>query len=283
VKSKPRVAILLVLLTPALLNAMQLKPQTLKAWDAYARAARVRMEARARGHGPFLWVDEEPDRLERVRGGEILVEPGNDESPHSVPHGLVHDWMGAVFVAKASLDEVTGVLNDYARYKDFYKPMVVRSRLLEQSADHEKVSLLMTQKAYSIIAAVETDDEVLEVTIDPARVYSLSTSVRVHEIADYGKPSEHALAEDNGPGYVWRTLTITRLEQRDGGVYIEMEMIALSRSIPLAFRWLVQPLAEHLPRNILAVTLRDTRDAVSQAIKQAPLNTQIVNKVDPRR
>ena len=125
----------------------------------------------------------------------------------------------------------------------------------------------MMQKAYSVTAAVETDNEIQITRLGADRAYSLSTSVRVQEIADYGKPSEHVLPEDHGPGYVWRTFSVTRLEQRDGGVYVEMEMIGLSRGIPWAFRWLIQPLAERLPRNILRTTLKDTRDAVNKQMK----------------
>ena len=65
-----------------------------------------------------------------------------------------------------------------------------------------------------------------------------------------------------------------RLEQRDGGTYAEMEMIALSRGIPWAFRWLVQPLAERLPRSLLAAMLRDTRDAVSVELAVASFKTE---------
>jgi hypothetical protein len=43
-----------------------------------------------------------------------------------------------------------------------------------------------------------------------------------------------------------------------------MEMIALSRAIPFALRWLIEPLAERLPQTVLTVMLKDTRDAVKK-------------------
>jgi hypothetical protein len=266
-------AVFIFLLVPALANAAELKPETLRAWDAYVRDAKVRMEERASGKAPFLWVDEKPDLAPRLRAGEVLVEPVDGESPHSVPRGLIHDWIGAVFVPKTGLDEVMGVLNDYQRYKYIYRPMVVKSKVIEQSPDHEMVTLLMMQKAFSVTAAVETKDDVQIVRVDPGKAYSLSTSVQVQEIADYGQPSECLLPPDHGPGYLWRTFTVNRLEQRDGGVYAEIEMMAMSRGIPLAFRWLMQSLAERLPRNILARTLEDTREAVSQETKAASLKS----------
>ena len=75
----------------------------------------------------------------------------------------------------------------------------------------------------------------------------------------------------------------TRLEQRDDGVYVEMEMAGMSRSIPVLFRWLVQPLAERLPRSILAATLEDTRDAVSQKIRAVSLKTPSITQVVTNR
>ena len=263
-KSGPGLAILFFLMAPAVSTAIEPKPETLQAWDAYVCAARMRMKQRASGQAPFLWVDEESGLGQRVRAGDVLAEPAEGESPHMAPRGLIHDWVGAVFVAKANLNQVMGVLDDYERYKDFYRPMVVRASLLEQTQDHQKVTLVMMKKVFSVTGAVETENEVQITRLDADRAYSLSTSVRVQEIADYGQPSEHTLPEDHGPGYVWRTFTVTRLEQRDDGVYIEMEMIGMSRGIPALFRWLIQPLAERLPRNIVLVTLQDTRDAVSQ-------------------
>jgi len=265
--------LMFLLLVPALASAVELKPETLRAWDAYIGAAKGRMEKRANGQAPFLWVDEERDLAQRVRAGEVLVGPVDGDSPHPVPHGLIHDWIGAVFIPKAHLDDVMAVLDDYGHYQEFYRPMVAKSRLLEQTADHEKVTLLMVQKAYSVTGAVETDDEIQIARPGPHRAFSWSISVRVQEIADYGRPSEHLLPEDHGPGYVWRTYGVTRLEQRDGGVYVEMEMTDLSRDIPLWYRWLIQPLAERLPRAVLRETLQDTRDVVSKKIRAASLTT----------
>jgi len=273
VKSRAQLANLLLLLTPALCSAIDLKPETLQAWNDYVRAAKTRMEDRARGHATFLWLGEERELTQRVREGEVLVEPVDGDSPHTVPGGLIHDWIGAVFVPKAKLDDVMGVLDDYGHYQDIYRPMVAKSRLLERTPDHERVTLLMVQKAYSVTAAVETENEVDIARLDADRAYSFSASVRVQEIADYGEPSEHALPVDHGRGYVWRMCTVTRVERSDDGVYVEMELMGLSRSIPWVFRWLVQPLAERLPRSILQAILNDTRDAVNENTKAASVKT----------
>jgi len=282
-KTKGVPTILFVLLAAAVSTATELKQQTIQAWEAYVRAANMRMEQRTSGQSPFLWVVEEPDRMQRVRAGEVLVAPVDRDNPHKVPHGLIHDWIGAIFLPNAKLDDVMRVLGDYDHYKDFYKPLVMKSKLVERTDDHEKVTLLMTQKAFSVTAAVETDNEVRIVRPDANRAYSLSDSVRVQEIADYGKPHEHALPEGQGPGYVWREFSVSRLEERDGGVYVEIETIAMSRGIPVAVRWMIKPLVENLPRKIMLATLTDTRDAVNEESKAVPLKTQTAAQGPIRR
>jgi hypothetical protein len=194
VKTRTVRAMLSVLLAPALSQATELKQQTVQAWEAYVRDANTRMEGRASGQSPFLWVDEKPERVQRVRAGEILVAPAESDNPRKVPHGLIHDWIGAMFLPNAKLEDVMRVLGDYDRYKDFYKPLVVKSKLLERTDDHEKVTLLMMQKAFSVTAAVETENEVRIVRPDSSRAYSLSNSIRVQEIADCGAPLDDQAA-----------------------------------------------------------------------------------------
>jgi hypothetical protein len=43
---------------------------------------------------------------------------------------------------------------------------------------------------------------------------------------------------------------VQRLEQRDGGVYVEFETVSLSRGIPVEVRWLIKPLTDDLPRKL---------------------------------
>ena len=132
-------------------------------------------------------------------------------------------WVGAKFLPGVSIEQVMAVLTDYDRYKDIYAPMITKSKLLERSDRSEKVNLLLVGKAVGVIGAVDTDDEIQTVKLDSTRIYTVSNSIRAQEISDYGKPSEHLLPQDQGPGYVWRTFGITRLMQRDGGVYWKLK------------------------------------------------------------
>jgi len=251
--------ILFLLLVCALLPAVELKQVTLQAWAAYVQSVNSAMEQRASGRTSFLWADESPDNVRRLRAGEIIVAK---RDPGKVPHGLISHWIGATFIPNVTLERVVGVLGDYEHYSDFYKPIVVKSTVLDRGRDVEKARLLMMQKAYGVTGAVEIDDEIRNTKLDADRIYSFGNAIRVQEIADFGRPNEHPYPEDRRPGYVWRTAGVKRLEQRDGGVYVEIETIVLSRDIPFEFRWLIQPLTDSLPRKLMLETLKDARDAV---------------------
>lgn len=65
--------------------------------------------------------------------------------------------------------------------------------------------------------------------VDAKRWYIVADATRVREVENFGWPNERVLRPDRGKGYAWRLHTITRYEERNGGVYVEMEAIALSR------------------------------------------------------
>jgi len=99
------------LVAPSASLGADLKEDTLKAWNNYIQAADAEM--RSRRDGSFLWVDESPDRLQRVRNGEILVSPVGRQVPRPVSSGLIHDWIGAAFIPNARLEDVLSAARDY--------------------------------------------------------------------------------------------------------------------------------------------------------------------------
>lgn len=115
---------LLLICVAAVSSAAELNSETLQAWQDYIQSANLRMEERANGRLPFLWVDESTDRSRRVRAGEVLVSPVGDHSPLRAPKGLIHDWIGAALIPSARLEDIFAVVRDYNRYREFYKPLV---------------------------------------------------------------------------------------------------------------------------------------------------------------
>lgn len=118
------------------------------------------------------------------------------------------------------------------------------------------------QKVLFVTAAIRGEYETRYVQLDAKRWYSISESRRLQAIEKFGERDMRVLRPDRGPGYIWRLFSFTKFEESDGGVYIELEAIGLSRDVPSLLRWLVDPIVEHLPRNSLRATLEQTRHAV---------------------
>lgn len=260
---------LITLCFPATMNAASLAPATSKAWEEYIESESMRMEQRLSPGRTFLWVDEVPDRLARVRAGEVVVSPIGPQNPKRVPSGLIHDWVGAIFIARVTLKDVLEVVSDYARYKDLYHPTVVDSKVIATSEARDRFSMLMVNKSLLRKTAFDADYESCYVHVDDRRGYSVSRTTRIQEIEEYGTAAQHVLNEGDGSGIVWRLFGITRYVERDGGVYMEFEAVGLSRDIPGSLRWLVEPIVRHVSRGSLSTSLRQTENAVRLRVELA--------------
>jgi hypothetical protein len=252
-----------VLSVPSVCSATDLNEQTVKAWDEYIRGASARMQLRLADPGNFLWMDEAAGRRDRVRQGEIVVEPATKDIPEKVPQGLIHDWIGAVFIPNTTMDAVFATLSDYDSYNKFYNPAVIDAKLREVTGSSRKFSLVLAEKVPFVTAAIVSEYTSQTFRVDDHHRYTVTYSTRIQQIDDYGKAGQHVLPPDHGAGYIWRLYSIERFEERDGGVYAELEAIALSRNIPFELQWLVRPILQHMPRNSMVGTLSKTRQAVS--------------------
>src|SRR5690242_15949855 len=105
-----------------------LKPETAKAWQQYVQAADGRTQTQPDAGKPFMWVDQSAERRARAQRGEVVVEPVAGRGLQEAPDGLIHDWIGAIFIPNATAESVLAVLDDYDRYCEIYKPVVTDSR-----------------------------------------------------------------------------------------------------------------------------------------------------------
>ncbi|HTA72591.1 MAG TPA: hypothetical protein VK776_30135 [Bryobacteraceae bacterium] len=265
---------LITLLCPVVVYGASLEPTTLKAWEEYLESANTRMDLRLSTGKSFLWVDEETDRLQRVRAGEIVVSPVGPQNPKRVPSGLIHDWVGAAFIPGATLPDVLQVVRNYDQYKDLYQPTVIESRVIDTSETKDRFSMVLIHKSTFLKTALDADYETRYVHVDDRRVYSISRATRIQEVDEYGTPAQRTLQQDEGRGIIWRLFSITRYAERDGGVYLELEAIGLSRDIPASLRFLVEPIVRRVSRASLATSLLQTEQAVRSSNELAGGKTE---------
>ena len=260
-------ALLALFSVPAQSSANELKEQTLAEWNDYVHSACLRTEGRAE-ESPFLRVSEVPEGRDRARAGEIIVWREGDGHRMKVPHGLIHDWVGVVFIPKATIADVFSVARDYDHYSEIYKPAVMEARGRGSDGGDDSYSMLLVQKVLFVTAAVQGEYQTQYTQIDAKHWYSISQSTRLQAVEGFGQADMRVLPPDRGPGFIWRLFSLTKFEESDGGVYVEVEAMALSRDVPAVFRWLVDPVVDHLPRDSVRETLEKTRDAVLERMSR---------------
>jgi hypothetical protein len=266
---------LAILLFPVTAGAAHLKPETLQTWDEYVQAETAQMQGRLSSDARFLWADEAPDRGARLRNGEIVVSPAGPHIPRRVPSGLIHHWIGAAFVPNATLRDVLPVVRDYGRYKEIYHPAVIDSKAIATGESEDRFSMLLMNKSVISKTALDSDYRASWFRVNDQRWYGVSETMRIQEIAGYGTSGQRTLPEDEGTGLIWRIRGVTRFEERDGGVYIELEAMVLSRDIPAAVRLVVSPIVRRVSRESLLTSLRQTQDAVRSAAKLGDRDTAV--------
>ena len=243
----------------AAVRAAELKPETSAAFDGYIRQTERRLDARK----SFLWADDSPDLASRIRQGSVVVEPYGDRAQTAVPEGIIHDWVGWVFLRGVPLARTMDFMRDYNHQADFYKPEVADARILEQHDDHYRVYMRLLKKLV-LTVVLDTEHDVQYVRVDRTRWRSSSRSTRIAEVDKPGKPGEHDLPPGTGQGFLWRLNSYWRFEERDGGTWVECEAISLTRDIPTGLGWLIQPIIQELPKQSLESTLRHTRAALEK-------------------
>jgi hypothetical protein len=141
--------------------------------------------------------------------------------------------------------------------------VVLSARTLACTDASQEFQMVWQRKVLFVSAAIEGRYQAHDFMLDAHRGYSIAESVEIREIEGYGHPVEHLLPAGTGSGFIWRIRSVARYEERDGGVYLELEAAALTRDIPASLAWMVKPVVNHLSVNSLTTTLRQTRDAVT--------------------
>ena len=252
-------------LLSAIVDAADLQPRTVAAFDRYVRATESQMVP-----NPFLRIDGLPDvqrreKLADVQRGELYIERlTTREAGKSidVPDGLIHHWLGAEFVPGARLIQALDLLQDYEHHAEIYRPAIARSKLVSREGDVFRVDLRFFMKKV-ITVVVDTENEARFERHGTDRAQSRIYSLRVAEVADPGTPQERQRPVGHDGGFLWRLYTYWRFLERDGGVYVQCEAISLTRGIPFALGWLIGPFVNSIPRESLAFMLKTTRKTLA--------------------
>jgi hypothetical protein len=262
---------------PAPVNAADLQPQTAQAYDRYIDLTGAQVTAELAQSGPYLWVERLPAAQratdeEQLRNGQLVIErleTLDAGKPIVTPGGIIHHWIGTIFVPGATLAQTLSFMQDYDHKVEYFKPDIVRSKILRHEGDDYFV-LLRFYKKKIITTVIDTDQEVHYHVVDSTHAYSRSRTTRVQEVENAGKSDEKLEAEGHDHGFMWRMNTYWRFEEKDGGTYVECQAISLTRDIPTGLGWMVGSFVTSVPRESLTFSLTTARAGLLQRAAAQP-------------
>jgi hypothetical protein len=121
---------------------------------------------------------------------------------------------------------------------------------------------MRVRQRHVLTVVMDTAYDIVFGRLDARHGYSISRSTQISEIASPGTRTERALTASEEHGFLWRMNTYWSYEERDGGLYMQIESISLTRSIPTGLGWAVRPFVESVPRESLEFTLRAACNAL---------------------
>lgn len=254
---------------PSPAGATELKQETAEAFQRYVQKTEARIDGELKDPSQFIYVDSLPqnqkqEMMERLHSGGVLTErihTRENGKEIEVPDGMVHHWRALAFIPGVRLQQVVALAEDYPRHPQIYAPDIQKAKVLSHTDGHDSVEFQFYRQAI-VTVAYDTEFSVDYFFPDNARAYSFSRAVRIAEMENPGKPGEKELRVGKDHGYMWRLNLYTRYLERDNGVYVQIEFLALSRSVPAIFAWLVNPYIRSIPRDYLTRYMSATRKAL---------------------
>lgn len=252
-----------------------LKPDTVAAFNKYVKLTDSRSQDEQQRGTNLLWIDslsndERAQAYDALKRGEVKMrklERLENGEKMKCPGGMIHHWVGVVFVPGAKLQDVLGVLQDYDHQAQYYAPDVERSKIESREGDHFTV-FLRFRRHKVITVVLNTQHDVRYSRDSETRAHSRSSAVRIAEVENAGKSDEREKAPGEDGGFLWRMETWWRMEERDGGVYLQSEVVSLTRDLPAGLGWLIGPFVTSIPKETLTFTLEATRKAVETTARK---------------
>jgi hypothetical protein len=242
-------------------------PKAVAEFNAYVSKTEIRLAQQHKSSAGFLAsVQSSGNTDERLRHGEVVIVKLTPDKGE-VPGGMLHHWRGTAFVKGATAADFERLMKNISTYPQMYSPQVESAAIVSPQRlpvpDHFTATMRVKQK-HVITVVLETTYDVTYGHLDARHGYSTSRSTKITEIEDAGTDKERALPPDKEHGFLWRLNSYWSYEERDGGLYMQIESISLTRGIPAGLGWAIGPFVESVPRESLEFTLRNTSKALQK-------------------
>jgi len=237
-------------------------PAAATAFNSYTRTVETRLAQQHRSLSTFLvFASSDSQSAGRLRRGELIVEKLTPPAGADLPEAMLHHWRGTAFAPGAKAADFERLMKDFSAYSQHFSPQVLQARVLAQQGDRLQATMRVRQR-HVITVVIDTAYDIAYGRLDAQHGYSISRSTRIDEIDSPGTASERVLNSSEERGFLWRLNTYWSYEERDGGLYMQIESVSLTRSIPTGLGWAVRPFVDSVPRGSLEFTLRSTCNAL---------------------
>ena len=244
------VGLLLFLDGPRLMMAEPTRA-AVDAFNSYCRNVEARLAEQHRLDAEFVAMNGDEER--RLLAGEVVIEklPGIGD----LGGAMVHDWRGTAFAPGATASDFECLMRDFESYPQHFSPQVMEAKTIARDGGHLQVWMRVRQR-HVITVVMDSRYDITYGQMDARHGYSLSRSTEMDEIEGAGTLKERRLRGDEEHGFLWRLNTYWSFEERDGGLYLQVEAVSLTRSVPRGLGWVIGPYVESVPRESLEFTLR---------------------------
>ncbi len=234
-------------------------PAAAATYDSYVAAVDARLQKQ---HAQPAALVLSADVRSAVHSGGVVVEAVNPGSRPATPGALLHHWRGTAFAPGATAADLDHLLRNVAAYPQHFAPDVLSARADSTPDPAHLTAHLRVRQKHVLTVVLDGLYDVRFSHTTTGGGYSTSRSTLLQEVANAGTPTEHPLPPAQDHGFLWRQNTWWTWQQADGGLYLQLESVSLSRSIPTGLAWAVGPMVQSIPRQSLEATLHSAVNAI---------------------
>jgi hypothetical protein len=246
------------------LTGAELKRETQSAWGRYMQATESRIAREMADESRFFSMVGEgsssASTLLALQHGRVIVREVTafDERGMAipVPNATVNHWRGAVFVKGITLEQALG---SAAGIPDQKQDDLGKFRIIARDGDTLTIFMRLQKRAI-VTVTYNSEHEVRTERIGEGAAFRSSHTTRMAEVVDADTPAERELPEGQGRGFLWNMNSFWRFKAMNGGVLVECESLTLSRAIPFAIRFIVNPIVDRMARKAMSDLLTSYRD-----------------------
>jgi hypothetical protein len=215
------------------------------AFNSYAEALDHRLARQHESVGGFL-----APVLSAPESGVLVVERLTPSAGSEFDGALLHHWRGTAFAPGAKAADFDRLLRDVDAYPRRFSPQVLQATAIHTGKESMQLWMRVRQQ-HVLTVVMDTTYDLTFGRLDSRHGYSVSRSTRIEEV---DSPEQH--------GFLWRLNTWWSYEEQDAGLYLQIETVSLTRSIPRGLGWAIHPYVESVPRQSLEFTLRAVCNAL---------------------